>query len=67
MAEFLKSLKLEKACSQYGAQMGRRNELGDPDAAVTLILEKLRFEDGDYDEGGRLGRVDRSLQSGGEA
>ena len=44
---------LEKATSQYGAQMGRRNQI-DHDATlpIKLKMEALRFQDGDYDMGG---------------
>ena len=46
-------LTLEKGYSRYGAQMGRRDELpSDPEVPVLLHLEALRFEDGDYDQGG---------------
>lgn len=39
-----------KACSKYGAQMGRRNQSqGEPER---LHLQRVRFVDGDYDTGG---------------
>ena len=46
-------LKLDNASSQYGAAMGRRNELpADPELPIKLRLEALRWVDGDYDQGG---------------
>jgi hypothetical protein len=46
-------LKLAKAYSQYGADMGRRNVLPDDrKAAIKLHLERLKWVDGDYDQGG---------------
>ncbi len=39
-----------KACSQYGAQMGRRSQLqGEQEP---LIVERMKLIDGDYDTGG---------------
>lgn len=46
-------LKLPNACSRYGAEMGRRNTLpDDPQAPIKLRMERLRWVDGDYDNGG---------------
>ncbi len=36
--------------SPYGAQMGRRTIMDDPTAKVRLF--RIRFVDGDYDDGG---------------
>lgn len=42
---------VNKGCTKYGADMGRRNQPeGEPDSP--LYLQKLRFVDGDYDTGG---------------
>lgn len=38
------------ASSQYGAQMGRRDQ--NQGAPERLYLQRIRFEDGDYDAGG---------------
>lgn len=47
------ALKLSEVSNRYGAPMGRRNELPDDiEAPITLTLERLKFVDGDYDEGG---------------
>ena len=50
---------LRRACSQYGASMGRPDTLPDnPAAPVRLSLVRLRWVDGDYDSGGAYwGRV----------
>lgn len=46
-------LILEKACSQYGAQMGRPNAKPDDVLKpVRLRMEYLPLVDGDYDRGG---------------
>lgn len=46
-------LRLSKAYSERGADMGRRNQLPDvTDVPVRLRLQKMRMEDGDYDQGG---------------
>jgi hypothetical protein len=45
--------KLSKACSMYGSQMGRPNMIpSDIETASKLYLEKLEWQDGDYDKGG---------------
>lgn len=42
--------KAFKACDQYGASMGRSSQKeGNPE---TLLLQKVKFEDGCYDLGG---------------
>jgi hypothetical protein len=39
-----------KGCSRFGADMGRRSQIdGDPEQ---LYLQRLQFEDHDYDTGG---------------
>lgn len=46
-------LILSKACSKYGAQMGRRDMLpADPRKPIKLHLQRLPMVDGDYDRGG---------------
>lgn len=45
-------LKNEPGCSRYGAQMGRRDQRGDPDRAYKFHLQRLRLYDGAYDAGG---------------
>ena len=44
--------KLTKAYSERGADMGRRNNIPDANEPVKLSLVKLKWYDGDYDEGG---------------
>ena len=45
--------KLEKLSCKYGAQMGRIDRIpSDINTVGRLHLEKLRWVDGDYDEGG---------------
>ena len=45
--------KLPNVSCKYGAPMGRRNVLSaDPCAAIKLRLVRLRWVDGDYDQGG---------------
>lgn len=47
------TLAYTKACSQYGASMGRRNETDiDADLEVKLHLDRVPAVDGDYDPGG---------------
>ena len=49
----MKKLKLNWACDYRGADMGRPNLLPeDPAASIRLRLERLRWVDGDYDQGG---------------
>lgn len=43
------ALPVNKGCSIYGAQMGRKNVVGEPGR---LYLQRLNFIDGDYDAGG---------------
>lgn len=43
---------LEKVSTKYGAPMGRRNHINDPDEVIKFYLYPLRWVDGDYDEGG---------------
>ena len=46
-------LKLSNVSSRYGAPMGRRTYLPvDRNKPVKLQLNRLRWVDGDYDEGG---------------
>ncbi len=46
-------LKLENACSRRGADMGRPNRLPeDLLAKGKLYVKRLKWVDGDYDEGG---------------
>ena len=47
-----KILAEEISCSKYGAQMGRRDDTGDPDRAYKFHLQRVRFVEGDYDAGG---------------
>ena len=45
--------ELSNACSQWGADMGRRNSIpADIETAGKLYLEKLKWIDRDYDSGG---------------
>lgn len=47
------NLILEKGYSERGADMGRRNQLpADPSQPVKLQLQKLKWVDSDYDQGG---------------
>jgi hypothetical protein len=47
------SLRLPDVSCRYGAPMGRRNELPDDcEAPVKLNMVRLRWYDGDYDQGG---------------
>jgi hypothetical protein len=59
MATLSSTYPLRRACSQYGASMGRQNTLPEnPAAPVRLSLVRLRWVDGDYDAGGAYwGRV----------
>ena len=47
-------LKLPSGCSKYGAQMGRANVVPviHPQARIKLQMEKLKWIDWDYDQGG---------------
>ena len=45
-------LKNEGGSSKYGAQMGRRDWRGDPEAHLKFHLQRLRFVDYCYDVGG---------------
>lgn len=46
-------LKLEKACSNRGSDMGRPNRIpADAHTVGKLHLIRLKWVDGDYDEGG---------------
>lgn len=47
----MKPPALEKGCTKYGAQMGRRNRT-DQYESEPLRLYRLQWVDGDYDEGG---------------
>ena len=44
----MKTIKLSNACSQYGANMGRL----DQPVTGRCHLQRIRFVDGDYDNGG---------------
>ena len=44
--------ELSKGYTKYGADMGRRNNITEPDYPVKFHLVRLRWVDGDYDEGG---------------
>ena len=49
----MKLSKLPRASSIYGAAMGRRSTVpANPSAPIRLRLVRLRWYDGDYDEGG---------------
>jgi hypothetical protein len=49
----LRQFKLSDVSSKYGASMGRRNELPlDVSASLKLRLTRLKWVDGDYDQGG---------------
>ena len=49
----MKTLKLPNVFSKYGAPMGRRNSLpDDTDLPIKLRMIRLKWVDGDYDEGG---------------
>jgi len=43
---------LANATSQWGASMGRCDHISDPNHPVKFHLVKLRWVDGDYDNGG---------------
>lgn len=45
-------LQLPKLSCKYGAPMGRPDSIVDPDAPVKFYLNKLRFVDSCYDQGG---------------
>lgn len=45
-------LKADKAYSERGASMGRRDWRGDPDYSYKFYLQHLRFQDYCYDLGG---------------
>jgi len=44
--------ELPNGVSQWGAQMGRRDNIEDPDAPVKFHLVKMKLVDGGYDQGG---------------
>jgi hypothetical protein len=44
--------QLSDVSSKYGAPMGREDQPGDPSEALAFELDRLRFVDGDYDNGG---------------
>ena len=41
-----------KACSQYGASMGRRDNITEALAVEKLHLQRVRLDSGGYDPGG---------------
>ena len=41
-----------KACSQYGASMGRRDTITEPLTVEKIHLERVRLDSGGYDPGG---------------
>jgi hypothetical protein len=43
---------LPEAASEYGSSMGRQNDISDPEFPVVFEIERLRWVDGDYDQGG---------------
>jgi len=43
---------LANGTSQWGAAMGRCDHITEPDAPIKFHLVKLRWVDGDYDQGG---------------
>ncbi len=52
--------ELSKGYSQYGAQMGRRDNIEDPDAPVKFHIIMMKLVDGDYDQGGAYWGCDPS-------
>ena len=44
--------ELSNGSSQRGAQLGRRDHVTEPNHPVKMHLVKLRWVDGDYDQGG---------------
>jgi hypothetical protein len=48
----MKPPTLPKACSQYGASMGRSNVIAEPDEIIKFHIYRMRMVDGDYDIGG---------------
>lgn len=48
----MKEPKLPKGYSQYGAQMGRCNNITEPDFPVKFRLYQLRLDNGGYDNAG---------------
>lgn len=44
--------KLPNVSSHHGAPMGRRSEFDSTDYPVKFRMQRLRWVDGDYDEGG---------------
>lgn len=52
MSDINKILAKEIGYSKRGAQMGRRDDVGDPDRVYKFHLQRVRFVDGDYDTGG---------------
>ena len=45
-------LKNHPVCAKYGAPLGDRGELGDPDYPYKFYLQRIRMVDGDYDSAG---------------
>lgn len=45
-------MTLPKGYNEYGAFMGRRNSVTSPEEKLKFRMRKLRWVDGDYDEGG---------------
>jgi len=48
----MKIPKLDNVSSTYGAPMGRRDSIMEPDTKIKFSLRAMRMVDGDYDEGG---------------
>lgn len=44
--------KFPNACSQYGASMGRRDNMTETSYPVKFHLERVRLDSGGYDNGG---------------
>jgi hypothetical protein len=55
------SMYLSKACSKYGADMGRPNNHSTPDATLKFRLERIRLDSGGYDRGGAYWGIDLPL------
>lgn len=48
----MNKIKLEDVSSKYGAPMGRRDNATEPDTEGPFQLQRMRWVDHDYDEGG---------------
>jgi len=48
----MSKIKLENVSSKYGAPMGRCDNVSEPDTEGPFQLQRMRWVDHDYDEGG---------------